>query len=313
LPNPVKKIVSPRYPSAAVGLEYRSASVVELERVRGGSARIRRAANVGLDDSLLRPDFSERNIPDPAALASMLQDLAASAGLLKQKRWSLSLPEESIRTAIVTLETAPSSSPELEDILSWKIERTLGLQLSELSLSRERLPPDAQGRTRYLIAAARSEVIAEYESMLASLGWRAGLLLPRHLGEAQWLSKNDVKSDSLLLSSGDHGFTALVVRGEEPLILRKVSCDPQDREDELHRLLLFYSERRSKDQAEALARLLVLGEGLSRTRVAEIINETLGTALRPLEAEDLGLEIPSRELSFDVLAGPAGLAKLSLN
>ncbi|HEY7785154.1 MAG TPA: hypothetical protein VIB00_10530 [Pyrinomonadaceae bacterium] len=313
MPNPLTKLVTPRYPSAAVGLEHRSASVVELERIRGGGARIRRAANVGLDDSILQPGFAELNIPNPTVLANTLTELAASAGLLKQKRWSLSLPEESIRTAIITLETTPGSSNELEDILSWKIERTIGLPLTELTLTRERLPADPQGRARYLIAAARSEVIAEYEAIFASLGWRAGLLLPRHLGEAQWLSSNGARSDSLLLSSCEQGFTALVVRGGEPLILRKVLCDATDREDELYRLLLFYRERRSKENSEVLSRLLVLGEDFSRARVAEITNETLGTDLRPLGAEDLGLEIPSRELSFDVLAGPAGLAKLSLN
>ena len=313
MPNRIAKLITPRYPSAAVGLEKGSASLVQLERFRGNVFRVRRAAHVSLAESLIQPSFTELNISDPGELANALNGLASSAGLLKQKRWSVSLPEETVRTTIVTLETAPGSANELEDILSWKVERSFGLPLDQMQISRERLPPDSQGRLRYLIAAAAGHAIAEYEAVFSSLGWRVGLLLPRHLGEAQWLASNGARDDSLLLSASRHGFTAVVFRGKEPLILRTVSCEPEDSEDELFRLLLFYRDRRSKENGEVLSRILVVGDGFPKARAAAIANETLGTDLTPLNAEDLGLEIPSRDLSFDVIAAPAGLAKLSLN
>ena len=113
-------------------------------------------------------------------------------------------------------------------MLRWKIERGFGTPIEELSISRERLPPDPQGRERYFAVATRASMLNEFEGVLHALGWRAGLILPRHIGEAQWLTMNGAQGDSLLLSSSDTGFTAVVFRGRQPLIIRTVRCDADE-------------------------------------------------------------------------------------
>lgn len=287
--------------------------MVQLERGRGGSFSLRRAATVALPESLVRPSFEEPNISDPAELTVALRELATSAGLLQQKRWSVALPDAASRTLILTLESPPASRAELEEVLKWKMERGFGTPLDELSISRERLPADAQGKDRYLVVATPTAVLREYESVLQSLGWRAGLIVPRHLGEGQWLTQNGSRGDALLFSSSERGFTAVVFRGKQPLIVRTVACDPNECEDELFRLLLFYRDRRSGDseQVVQLARMLIVGKLMSKDRAGEIVTETLGANLRSLDAADLGLQLATRELSFDAIAAPAGLATLS--
>jgi hypothetical protein len=311
--NPLAKLVNPRYPATALGFEKGIATMVQLDRARGGQSSLRRAATVTLPDSLIQPSFNEPNLPGPAELATALRDLATSAGLLHQKRWSVTLPDATSRTLIVTLESTPTSRAELEEVLTWKMERGFGLPMDELSISRERLPADEQGRERYLVVATSAYVLAEYESALQLLGWRAGLILPRHMGEGQWLTMNGFGGDALLLSSSDVGFTAVVFRGKQPLIVRTVTCDADECEDELYRLLLFYRDRRSGEgeQLGQLSRLLVVGKLVPKDRAQEIVNETLGADLRALDAADVGLQLASRELSFDVIAAPAGLAALS--
>ena len=127
--NPFSRLVAPWYPAAALGLEHGTATIVQLERGRDDIARIRRTATLTLSESLVRPSFNDPNISDLSELATALHELAASAGLLKQRRWSVSLPEAAVRTLIVTLETSPSTKAELEEILSWKIERGFGVGL----------------------------------------------------------------------------------------------------------------------------------------------------------------------------------------
>ncbi|HLA12430.1 MAG TPA: hypothetical protein VJ023_17730 [Pyrinomonadaceae bacterium] len=309
--NPLSRLVVPWYPAAALGLEHGTATIVQLERGRDDIARIRRAATLTLSESLVRPSFNEPNISDLSELATALRELAASAGLLKQRRWSVSLPEAAVRTLIVTLETSPSTKAELEEILSWKIERGFGVGLDEITTSRWRLSADAQGKARYLIVAVHRSVLAEYESVFAALGWRVGLLLPRHMGESQWLTKNGFQGDALLLSASTDGFTAVVYRDKQPLVFRAVSCEPEECEDELYRLLMFYRDRRGGDNNATLSRLLVLGSAFPKARAVDIANETLGTSLRALAATDVGLELPGSELPFDTVAAPAGLATLS--
>lgn len=310
----LSKFVSPWYPATAVGIDKGIATMVHLESGRGNSCNLRRAATISLEESLLTPSFQELNIANQGELVSALRELATGAGLRRQKRWSVALPEATSRTLILALESQPGSASELEEILIWKIERSFGVPVAELTLSRERLPADTQERERYIVVAVRTAVLEQYENVFAALGWRAGLILPRHMGEAEWLTRNGAMGDSLLLSSFGEGFTAVVFRGKQPLIMRTIACEPQEREDELYRLLLFYRDRRLADSegpGQLLSRLLVIGAGLSGKRASEIVNETLATSLRPLTAEDLGLRIPSADLSFETIAAPAGLATLS--
>ena len=190
----------------------------------------------------------------------------------------------------------------------------MALPLEELSISKERLQKDSHGRDRYLVIAVKKSVIAEYEAVLQRLGWRAGLILPRHLGEAQWLVRNSTAGDSLLLSGSSQGFTGVIFRDKHPLIVRTVTCKEDEFEDEFYRFLLFYRDRSTPEgiaTGPGLTRLMVIGEGITKQRAGEIVNETTGGDLRPLEAEDLGLQLPSRDFSFDSIAAPAGLATLS--
>lgn len=313
MPNLFSRFVEPRFPSTAIGLEKGIASIVQLERVKGNACRLKRAATVNIE-SLIRPSFDEPNVTDAAQLAAVLRDLAVGAGLMRQKRWSLSLPEITTRTTVFTLESKPASSSELQDVLKWKIERGFGAPVEELSVSRERMQKDAHGRDRYLAIAVKKSVLAQYEAVLDSLGWRVGLILPRHLGEAQWLVRNGSAGDSLLLSGSDQGFTGVIFRDAHPLILRTVSCAESEFEDEFYRFLLFYRDRnmpQGTGDHSPLSRLMVIGEGITKERASEIVNETTGGNVRAVGAEDLGLQLPNREFNFDSIAAPAGLATLS--
>lgn len=314
MPNLISRIVDPWYPATAIGLEKGVASVVHLERIKGAACKLRRAATFNIAESLVRPGFDEPNIENAGQLAAVLSELATSAGLLRQKRWSLSLPEATTRTLVLTMESQSQSSAEVQDVMKWKVERGFGVPFEELSISKERLQKDPHGRDRYLVIAVKKSVIAEYEAVLHALGWRAGLILPRHLGEAQWLVRHSTAGDSLLLSGSSQGFTGVIFRDQHPLIVRTVTCEEDEFEDEFYRFLLFYRDRSTPDgmaTGPGLTRLMVIGEGITKQRAGEIVNETTGGDLRPLEAEDLGLQLPSRDFSFDSIAAPAGLATLS--
>jgi len=314
MPRIISRLVDPRYPPTAIGLEKGVASVVHLERVKGSTCKLRRAATFNIAESMIRPGFDDPNIEDVGQLAAVLNELAASAGLQKQKRWSLSLPEATTRTLVLTIESQSQSAAELQDVLKWKIERGFGVPIEELSISKERLQKDSHGRDRYLVIAVKKSVVAEYESVLRALGWKPGLILPRHLGEAQWLIRNSSNGDSLLLSGSSQGFTGVIFRDKHPLIVRTVTCGQDEFEDEFYRFLLFYRDRSAPEGAgngTGLARLMVIGEGITKQRAGEIVNETTGGDLRVLEAHDLGLQLPSHDFSFDSIAAPAGLATLS--
>lgn len=302
----------PQLPTAALGLEGDRVSLLSLAKTRRGEFSVERAAVAELPDGLIVPSFSACNISMPGELMGFLEDLSARAGLLRQRKWSVSLPANASRTAILTLDGEPSSKAELDEILDWKAEGSFGAPASALRLSLEKIAPDQQGKSRYLASAVMLEVLEEYEEVFAAMGWHAGMILPRAVSEAAWLSWSFRDSDSLLISSNWDGFTALLMRGDDPLLIRSVTCSPAEMDDEVFRLLMFYSDRLKSSASSVLDRVLVTGGGFEAPRIHAIASEALGRDLAILRADDMGLSLPGGGMTFNDLAAPSALASLSL-
>jgi hypothetical protein len=305
-------LTKPNYPKAAIGLERDCVTALALERRGKGQYGIKQAATVILPDNLLNPNFLEENITSANELIVFLNEVVNNAGLLKQNRWSISLPSATARTAILTLENEPSSKQELEEILDWKAERSFGAPASELRISQQKISPDSSGKPRYFSTAVKLSILDEYETLFEMMGWKAGLVLPRAVSEAKWLVDNRNQGDSLLISSQADGFTAVLLRGSEPTVVRSVTCTETEVDDEIYRLLMFYRDRFAiEETGNLLEKLLVVGKHFNFNRLREISAEALGTTLRILRPEDVGLNIPASSLSFDEVAAPAGLATMA--
>lgn len=304
-------LTQPQYPKAAIGIEKDNITALSLERAGRKRYGLRQAATIEVPANLIAPNFFERNISNQDELRVLLEEAVTSAGLLNQKRWSVSLPSASARTAIITLESEPASRQEAEEVLEWKSEQSFGAPAGELRMTREKIAADREGKARYFATAVRLAVVDEYETIFESLGWKAGLVLPRAVSEANWLADNNSKTDSLLISSQADGFTALLFRGDEPSVVRTVNCTGVERDDEIFRLLMFYNDRiAEKAKGTFLERLLLIGRDLNPARIKEITGEAFGRALNVLDAEDVGLSLGASGMRFDEIAAPAGLATL---
>ena len=302
-------LTEPNYPKAAIGLEREAVTALALQREGRGRFGVRQAATIELPANLLTPSFTERNIASTEELRVLLEEAVVSAGLMSQKAWSVSLPSNTARTAILTIDNGNTAKGDAEEILDWKAEQSFGAPSGELRITRNKISNDRDGRSRYFATAVKLSVIDEYETIFESLGWTAGLILPRAVSETKWLMGTETRSDSLLLSSQNDGFTALLLRGDEPAVVRTVTCKVSERDDEIYRLLMFYNDRFADPNAGGLLEtLLVVGKDMLPAKIKEISTEALGRALRVLRAEDVGLNVPAGSLSFDDLAAPAGLA-----
>lgn len=308
--NIFSSITQPNYPSAALGIEHDLMSAVALE----GSRRqfsVRQAASIEVPDGLITPSFLDTNISDAPAFAACLRDVVENAGLLSQKRWSIALPSSTARTAILSLEAEPASRAEAEEVIDWKAEQSFGAPAAELRIAKDKISPDRDGRSRYFVTAVKLAVIDEYETQFEALGWKAGLILPRAVSEANWLVDRQQSGDSLLISGNLDGFTALLLRGSEPAVVRSVTCEPGEVDDEIYRLVMFYNDRFGGEaNGGLLERLLVVGRSVIPAKVQEIASEALGRRVTVLSSEEVGLSLPGGGFSFDDIAAPAGLAAL---
>jgi hypothetical protein len=302
---------TPNFPNAALGLDRSAVTAIAVQRQGKSGYGIKQAATVPVPPGVLIPSFLDRNISDPNELASCLLDAVRNAGMGKQKRWSVALPSNTARTAILTLDAEPASKQETEEILDWKAEQSFGAPSGELRILKRRISASRDGRPRYFSAAIKLAVMDEYETIFESLGWKSGLILPKAIGEANWLSGAAKNADSLLISSQSDGFTALLLRGEEPYVVRSVTCLPDEIDDEVYRLLMFYNDRVKSDSGGLLETMLLVGSDLVPERISAISTEALGRSLRILGAEDVGFYVADPSFNFDEIAAAAGLAALS--
>ena len=228
--------LAPPAPPTAAGFVDDSFTVVDLRRARQGFA-LASSAVTQLPPGVVTPSFEKLNILDTSELIEIIRETAEAAGLARKKKWSVALPDTTARSFVVPLESKPGSRSELNEVLAWKIERLVAVPASELRISRQRISPLA-GQQRYVLTVARDEVMTQYEEIFEAVGWTAGLLLPRHVGEAQWLAWDKSPGDKMLVSANRNGFTSLVMRNGEPLVVRNYQCEPEATADELHRLRL---------------------------------------------------------------------------
>jgi Tfp pilus assembly PilM family ATPase len=306
----LSSLTQPNYPRAALGFGNNSVSAVSLQKNGPGQYSLRQAATTLLPAGLVVPSFVERNINDQFALADHLERVSLECGLRGQKQWSVSLPSTAARTAILSIKEVPASKKELEEVLDFKAETSFGVPSAELRISMEKVSTDAEGRSRYFATAVKLGVIDEYETVFESLGWRAGLILPRAVSELSWLTGSRLADDALLISSQENGFTALLLRAGEPALVRSVICADREIDDEIFRLLVYYKDRFEQSGSREGGRFLVIGEGALDERFRGISAEALGKSVRLLGPSDLGLLIPSAGVKFSEIAAPAGLATL---
>ena len=302
-------LTQPNFPKAAIGIEGDSITALAIRKEGRGQFGVKQAAAIELPKHLLVPSFTDTNISSMAEFRALLIEAVTNAGLMDQKKWSVSLPGATGRAAILTLDTTPGSAQETEDVLDWKAEQSFGAPAAAMRISKFKIAPDRDGKTRYFATAVKLSVLDEYETMFEDLGWKAGLILPRAVSEARWLA--DDTSDSLLISSQADGFTALLLRDGMPRVVRTVTCGAAEIDDEIYRLLMFYRDRfTAPGNGSYLKGVLAVGKDFVPSRLAAISQEALGGPVSVLSPEDVGLLLPPGNFHFDDIAAPAGLAAL---
>ena len=304
-----KFLTAPDWPRTAVAIGETHVAVSTLRR-RGGEFEPRNLGVLRLPAGLVRAGFTEPNITNEAELIEKLRETVAQAGHRRLRRLAATLPAGSARSLVFTLDNLPTDRRELAQMIEWKIERSVGSPTSELRITHQRLS-DFNGHSHWLASAVHERVAEQYDRVFQQLGWQAGLLLPQTLGEAQWLMHMDLADDQALVSLREDGFDTVIVRGQEPILVREVHCAPEEREDEFYRIMIFYRDRLVPANGVAqLSRLLTLGNAQEQRRFREVLISALETAAVSLDPAQIGLRVEP-QAPFKDFAAAAGLATLA--
>ncbi len=308
LANVWNYMAAPNLPGTSVAVSETHLSLIAL-RYRKGEFELQNLGVLRLSPGLINASFTEPNVADEKAVIELLKRTSTQAGMDRVKALSASLPAGSARSIVFSLENVPTNRSELAQILEWKTERSLGHKVSDLRVSYRRLK-DSNGRSQWMVSAAHQDVIAQYERIFAALGWQVGLIVPQHLGEAQWLLRSGIEEDQVVLSLNPRGFDAVIVRGNEPLLVREVVCPMEEREDEFYRLMVFYRDRLLPEtSAVPLNRMLTIGDPGEQKKFGDLLSSALEKDTVSLAPQEIGLRLDPRA-PFNHFAAAGGLATM---
>src|SRR5215813_15533728 len=251
----LNSLTAPNLPPTSLSISETHLALITLRR-RGRDLEPRNLGVLRLPGGVVQASFTEPNIPNEPMLIEHLSRTATQAGMKNMRMLSVSLPPGSARSMVAALDSIPVSRAELQQMIEWKAERGTGQKAGDLRISYSRLS-DLNGRPQYLISAATEQVVEQYERIFKRLGWQAGMITPQHIGEAQWLIRQGLADDQVVVSMNERGFDAVIVRGKEPLLVREVECAPEERENEFYRLMVYYRDRLAREGSDTpLSRVL---------------------------------------------------------
>ncbi len=309
LSNIWNALTSPSLPATSLEISETHLAFIALHR-RGREFAPRSLGVMRLPAGLVSANFTEANVADEPAMIELLQKTAAQAGMNRVKTLSVTLPAGSARSLVVSLDTTPSSRAELAQMLEWKVERGLGHKFSELRVNYNRLK-DFNGRSQWIVSAVHEYVIEQYERIFNQLGWQVGLIAPQHIGEAQWLMRSGMEEDQVVVSLNSRGFDAVIVRRDEPILVREVTCPVEERENEFYRLMVFYRDRLLTETSPVtLNRMLTIGPPTEQRRFQEVLASALEKHTVSLDPQQLGLRVDPNA-PFNHFAAAGGLATMA--
>lgn len=302
-------LTAPDLPRTALAINESHLSIVSLRRSKG-EFEPRNLGVLRLPADLVRASFTEPNISNEATLIEHLTRTAAQAGISRPRGLSVALPSGSARSQVIGLDTQPNSRAELAELIEWKIERTFGQKFGDLRASYTRLS-DFNGHPHWLVTAAHKRVLEQYERIFKELRWQVGMMVPQNLGEAQWLMRQKMDEDQVVISLNDRGFDTVIVRGEEPVLVREVECTPEECEDEFFRIVVFYRDRLLPENAPVtLSRVLTLGTIADQRRFLEVVSSALENHPVSLDPQQIGLRVEPNA-PFNHFAAAGGLATMA--
>jgi Tfp pilus assembly PilM family ATPase len=302
-------LTAPKLPASSLAITETHLALITL-RYRGRQFEPRNLGVGRLPAGLVTANFIEPNVADVTAMIEHLKRTATQAGMSRLKVLSASLPAGSARSLVISLDSVPDTRDELTQMIEWKVERGLGHKYSDLRVNYRRLR-DFNGRSQWIISAVGEKVINQYEQIFKALGWQTGLIVPQHIGEAQWLMRSRLEEDQVVVSLNNQGFAAVIVRGDEPILVREAVCPPEERENEFYRLMVFYRDRLlTEDSPITLNRALIIGNAAEQRSFRDVLTSALEKKTVSLDPQQLGLRVDPNA-PFDRFAAASGLATMA--
>jgi type IV pilus assembly protein PilM len=257
----------PTLPPVACEISSSSVSVVRLNAKRPPA--IDRFAVEPVPAGLISPSLTRPIIASSSDLLSLLKSVFAKAEL-KPSRISLAIPDSCAKVTIHQFDSLPGNERERQQLLKWKLKKTLPFNIEESHLSfLEQKTHD--GKHVVVTANIHLPVLAQLEAVFESLGMQVGYITLATFAAFELLARQDPEvllKSVLFLRAHASEVSSLIVRQGSVVFFRHTNYETENSSEsgnaftkaresgleqlyeEIHPCLMYYQDKLSNTAIE---------------------------------------------------------------
>jgi Tfp pilus assembly PilM family ATPase len=239
----LSRLFMPPRPTVALEIAARHVSALRLRA--GTPPSIDAHAVEPLAEGAVAPGLASSNILDPAAVSAALGRALARVGGTRHA--ALVVPDSVAKVTLVRFDQVPAKAADLDAMLRWNIRKSLPFKVDDAQVTYGDGVPIEGGGREFVVAAARRDLIAEYEGVCAATGVHAGVvdLATFNLMNLQ-LTSSAGGGDWLLVHLAVDYITIAIVRDGALIFYRHRGADGEEGlADLVHQTAMYYEDRLS--------------------------------------------------------------------
>jgi type IV pilus assembly protein PilM len=309
-PRPFASWLASPPPDAAIELSPERVSVATMG-TRGSGLVVQGYATEPLPAGAIAPALTSHNIPDRAVVAAALRAALERIGV-RPRRVALVVPDVVARVALLRFEKVPPRREDLDQLVRWQLRKAAPFPVEDACVSYSAGARTDEGQ-EFVVAAARRDIVEEYEGVCGAVGAYAGLVDLATLSVLNlFIASSSAPAGDWLVVHMRPDYTSLaIMRGEHVIFFRnRPEGDDDSLPDLVHQTAMYYQDRLS---GQGFARVLLGGAGRVVGAVDVVrssLEERLGVAVEPLDPT-VGASLSDRILPTpdlgDILAPLVGM------
>ena len=284
----------PKYPPVAVEVERGRLTLVRVRATRRARPLLEAFRIQATPDAAAGVTVFKPNLGTPEDMARQTRELFELSGT-KPGKLSLILPDNLAKVSIVSLPERPANRKQLDEMLRFKLRRSVPFKLEEAAISAWALP-GAGPEHHFMVAVMMRAVVEQYEAAFTAAGARPGLVdlcTPSlfNLVRADVAQAVRGGSDAALLNCTRNYFTLLIARADRVVFYRCKTYAGGEGEDPAGRLAVMARELASSFSyyAEKLAgggvgTVFVRAVAPGLDEVVPLLSRIGVSAVRPIDA-----------------------------
>lgn len=305
-------ILQPVPPDVAVEIESTHVAAARLSW-QGATATIAAHTTERLPAGLVVPTLAAANISDVAAVGRALTQALSRLGG-RPRRVALVIPDSAAKVSLVRFEKVPARAGDLDELVRWQIKKAAPFPIEDamVTFTPGMKYPDGQ---EFVVAAARRDVVQEYEQACTLAGLHAGLVdLATFSIINGVLAQRALPPGDWLLVHVTPTYTTLAVIRDRNLIFFRNRADDAEGTlaDLVHQTAMYYEDRL---QGAGFARVLLAGAAVDPAGADSLrrgLEERLGLTVEAVDPRGAAALIDRINPSPDLLDALAPLVGILL-